>query len=198
MRLITRVAVLDDHPAVRAGVAAILGPKPDLVLVGSAADEEELWPLLRRARPSVVVLDLHHPGRDGLTLCLQIKRGLHPPAVVLYSATTTPAELVVAAAVAGADAVVRKSATARELVEAIRAAAEAPDAPAPVSAQMRAEAAARLDPADHAVLAMRLAGDSPAAIGAMLGLTVAAVADRIREIVARLMPADLMPSAEAA
>jgi DNA-binding NarL/FixJ family response regulator len=181
MRLITRVAVLDDHPAVRAGVAAILGPKPDLVLVGSAADEEELWPLLRRARPSVVVLDLHHPGRDGLTLCLQIKRGLHPPAVVLYSATTTPAELVVAAAVAGADAVVRKSATARELVEAIRAAAEAPDAPA-----------------DHAVLAMRLAGDSPAAIGAMLGLTVAAVADRIREIVARLMPADLMLSAEAA
>src|SRR5205823_3698184 len=105
----------------RAGVAAILAPDPDLVLVGSAADEEELWPLLRRTRPSVVVLDLHHPGRNGLTLCLQIKRGLHPPAVVLYSATT-PTELVVAGA----------------------------------------------------------------------------VAERIREIVARLMPADLMPSAEAA
>ena len=192
-----RVAVLDDHPAVRAGVAAIFGPEPDLVLVGSAADEKELWTLLRRARPSLVVVDLHHPGRNGLTLCLQIKRGLHPPAVVLYSATT-PTKLVVAGAVAGADAVVRKSATARELVEAIRAAAEAPDAPAPVSAQMRAEAASRLDPADHAVLAMRLAGDSPAAIGATLGLTVAAVAERMREIVARLMPADLMPSAEAA
>jgi DNA-binding NarL/FixJ family response regulator len=197
MRPITRVAVLDDHPAVRAGLAAILAPEPDVVYVRSAADKQELWPLLRRTRPSVVVLDLHHPGRDGLTLCLQIKRELQPPGVVLYSAATTT-ELVVAAAVAGADAIVRKSAGTPELVEAIRTAAATPDAPAPVSPGMRIEAAARLDPADHAVFAMRLAGDSPAAIGATLGLTAAAVAERIRAIVARLMPADLVAGAGAA
>src|SRR5690242_9062376 len=107
-RRILRVAVLDDHAAVRAGVAAILDPEPDIMWVGSAADEEELWPLLRRTRPTVVVLDVHHPGQDGLALCLQIKRDPLAPAVVLHSSAGT-AELAVAAAVAGVDAVVSKA-----------------------------------------------------------------------------------------
>src|SRR3954454_17595820 len=127
-----RVAFLDDHPAIRAGLDAILAPEPDLVSVGFAADEEEVWPLLRRTRPSVIVLDVHHPGRDGLTLCLEIKSQLQPPAVVLYS-EATPASLVVAASVAGADAVVNKSSTARELLEAIRAVAQAPPNLPPIS-----------------------------------------------------------------
>src|SRR4051812_47052819 len=100
-----RVAFLDDHPAVRAGVEAILAPEPDMRFVGWAANEEQVWPLLGHTRPDVIVLDVHHPGRDGLALGLAIKRRLHAPAVVLYSATTSAA-LVVAAAVAGVNAVV--------------------------------------------------------------------------------------------
>ena len=61
--------------------------------------------------------DLHHPGRDGLALCLQIKRQPDAPAALLYSAYT-PAALLVAAAVAGADAIVSKSSTAATLIEA--------------------------------------------------------------------------------
>jgi DNA-binding NarL/FixJ family response regulator len=195
-----RVAVLDDHPAVRAGLGAILAPEPDLVSVGYAADEEELWPLLRRTRPSVVVLDVHHPGRDGLALCLKIKSELQPPAVVLYSAVT-PAALVVAATVAGADAVVSKASSARELLEAIRTVGHHAGALPPISRRMRAEAAARLDPSDHAVLAMRLAGDPPGEIGAILGLSVSAVVERITAIVASLAqagPATLIPTGSAA
>ena len=190
-----RVAVLDDHPAIRAGLGAMLASAPDLVSVGFAADEEELWPLLQRTRPAVVVLDVHHPGRDGLTLCLQIKSRLQPPAVVLYSATL-PAPLV-AATVAGADAVVSKASSAGVLLEAIRDVAHGPRRLPPVSRQMRSEAAARLDPFDHAVLAMRLAGDPPADIGATLGLPAAAVADRIAAIVASLArPGPSEPAAD--
>jgi DNA-binding NarL/FixJ family response regulator len=180
-----RVAVLDDHPAVRAGLAATLEPEPDLVAVGSAADEEAVWPLLRRTQPAVIVLDVHHSGRGGLMLCLQIKSALQPPAVVLYSATT-PASLVVAAAVAGADAVVGKSSSTLELLEAIRTVAHTPCPRPAVSAPERAEAAAMLDPFDHAILAMRLAGDSPAAIAGTLSLPVAEVAERIGVIVSSL------------
>jgi DNA-binding NarL/FixJ family response regulator len=61
-----RVAVLDDHPAVLAGVRAIVASAPDLEHVGDAASEEELWPLLLATRPDVLLADLHHPGRDGL------------------------------------------------------------------------------------------------------------------------------------
>jgi DNA-binding NarL/FixJ family response regulator len=120
-----RVAFLDDHPAVRAGLHAILATEADLQVVGFAAGEHELWPLLQRTHPAIVVLDRHHPGRDGLALCLQIKRQPDPPAVVLYSAYT-PAALIVAAAVAGADAILSKSSAAATLVEAIRAVARNP------------------------------------------------------------------------
>jgi DNA-binding NarL/FixJ family response regulator len=57
-----RVAVLDDHAAVRAGLAAILGSAPDMVFVGSAHGESELHWLLQRTDPSVLILDVHHPG----------------------------------------------------------------------------------------------------------------------------------------
>jgi DNA-binding NarL/FixJ family response regulator len=173
-----RVALLDDHPAVRAGLKAILAPEPDLQVVGSAAGEDELWPLLECTHPALVILDLHHPGRDGLALCLQIKRQPDAPAVLLYSADT-PAALVVAAAVAGADAIVSESSAAPTLVEAIRAVARNPRTIPQVSAQMKADAAARLDPADHAILAMRVAGESPVEIAATLGVADATIAHRI-------------------
>jgi DNA-binding NarL/FixJ family response regulator len=178
-----RVAFLDDHPAVRAGLQAILATEPDLRLVGSAAGERELWPVLERTYPAVVILDLHHPGRDGLALCLQLKRQPDGPAVLRYSAY-----MPVAAAVAGADAIVSKSSVAASLVEAIRAVARNPRTILRISPQMKADAAARRDPADHAILAMRVAGDSPVEIAATLGVPDAAIADRIAAIVAQLEP----------
>jgi hypothetical protein len=45
---VIRVAVLDDHAAVRAGLKAIVGAAPEMVSVGSAQDEAELDRLLRR------------------------------------------------------------------------------------------------------------------------------------------------------
>jgi DNA-binding NarL/FixJ family response regulator len=182
-----RVAFLDDHPAVRAGLQAILATEPDPRLVGSAADEHELWPLLQRTHPAIVVLDLHHPGRDGLALCLRIKRQPDPPAVVLFSAYTAAA-LVVAAAVAGADAIVSKSSATTTLLEAIRTVARNPRTIPPITPQMKADAAARLDPTDHAILAMRVAGDSPVEIAAALGVPDATIAHRIAAIVAKLEP----------
>jgi DNA-binding NarL/FixJ family response regulator len=182
-----RVAHLDDHPAIRAGLDAILAPQPDLQLVGSAADEHELWPLLKHTHPAVAILDLHHPGRDGLALCLQIKLQPDPPAVVLYSAST-PAALIVAATVAGADAILSKSSAPATLLEAIRTVAHNPHPSPPISPQLKADAAARLDPADHAILAMRVAGDTPTEIAATLGIPHTTIANRIAAIVAKLEP----------
>jgi DNA-binding NarL/FixJ family response regulator len=178
---IIRIAVLDDHPMVRAGLRAILAAEPDLQAVGFAADEAELRVLLARTRPDVVVLDLYHPGRDGLTLALDLTRRPDAPRVVLYSASVG----LVAATVAGADAVVSKSADTRTLLEEIRAARPRPQ----VSRGMRAAAAAKLDVGDHAIFAMRLAGDTSEEIADTLGLSVTEVADRTSAIVATLAPA---------
>jgi hypothetical protein len=52
--------------------------------------------------------------------------------------------------------------------------------------QMKAAAAAKLDASDHAILGMRLAGDSLAEIADTLRLPVTAIADRTRPILATL------------
>ena len=183
-----RVAVLDDHAAVRAGLAAIVGAAPDMVSVGSAHDEAELYRLLRRTDPSVLILDVHHPGLHGLALSLRLKRRSARPRIVLYSGRGGPL-LTVAAAVAGVDAAVAKSDTERALLEAIHTSARAANSPPTVSLRTQRRAAARIDPADHSILAMRLAGTSWTEIAATLRLPAAAIADRAAAIVIQLTAA---------
>jgi DNA-binding NarL/FixJ family response regulator len=176
-----RIALLDDHPAVRAGLEAILERQPDLVLVGAAANDWELWPLLYRTRPDVVILDYDHPGRDGVTLCLRIKATAPAPGVVLYSASAER-ELIVPATVAGADAIVDKASEAQELLGAVRTVARGESALPPISLRLKAETAAKLQPEDHAIFAMRLAGTPPGEIAHTLGLTAAQLAKRTAAI----------------
>jgi DNA-binding NarL/FixJ family response regulator len=182
-----RIAMLDDQPAVRAGLEAIIVAERDLELVGSAARDAELWPLVRRTQPDVIVLDLDQHGRDGLALTLKAGRLPDAPAIVLYTGSAR-GPVVVAGVVAGADAVVSSTSSGEVLVEAIRHAAASTHAPMPVSREQRAEAAARLDPADHAIFAMRLAGEAPAQIADTLGMSSWAIHGRIAHIVRQLAP----------
>ncbi len=57
-----------------------------MVSVGAAADEAELWTLVRRTHPSLVVLDLHRRGRHGLLLRLALKATVPTPAVLVHAA----------------------------------------------------------------------------------------------------------------
>jgi DNA-binding NarL/FixJ family response regulator len=171
------VAVLDDHAAVRAGLDAIIGAAPDMASVGAASGEQELHWLLERTDPSVLVVDVHHPGLHGLALSLRLKHRSSRPGIVLYSGRGGDL-LSVAAAVAGVDVVVSKSDTERALLEAIRQAARPGDAVPDVTLQAQGRSAGRIDPADHGILAMRLAGHSWADIAATLRVSVASVVDR--------------------
>lgn len=178
----TRVAVLDDHHAIRAGIEAMLAAEPDLVLVGSAAGEYELWPMLRRTQPDILLLDIDHPGHDGLWLALRLSDTALAPRVVLHTARSGD-EIAVAAAVAGAGAVVEKAADRLVLLDALRG---RPPVASGITAAARGRAAALLEPADHAILAMRLAGTSKAEIAATLQVAVATVDRRMVRILRRL------------
>jgi DNA-binding NarL/FixJ family response regulator len=115
---------------------------------------------------------------------VRLKRRSARPRIVLYSGRGGPL-LTVAAAVAGVDAVVTKSDTERALLEAIRGANPLPA----VSLRTQRRAAARIDPADHAILAMRLAGTSWTEIAATLRQPAAAIAERAAAIVIQLTAA---------
>ena len=179
-----RVAIVDRHPTVRAGLDAIIAAQPDLVAVGSAADARELWPLLHQARPDVVVLDAS-PGADALALCLQIKSRLLGPRVVLFATEVTCAAIV-PAALAGADALADKAGDVRELLHAIRAVARGEHALAHFTPRLQAQAAARLSLADRAIFAMRLAGTAQREIAATVGLSVHDLDARTTSILATL------------
>jgi DNA-binding NarL/FixJ family response regulator len=155
------------------------------VPAGSAPDEEGLWPLLHRARPGVLLVD-HVPGSsDGFGLARRVKARVLGPKVVVC-ATGPRRELTVAAALAGADALVDKADDLAELLRAIRAVAAGEHVLDRVTPRLQAEAGARLGHLDRAIFAMRLASTSPRDIAATTGLTPRALDARLGRIVAVL------------
>jgi DNA-binding NarL/FixJ family response regulator len=179
-----RVAIVDRHPTVRAGLEAILGAQLDMVAVGGAADRRELWPLLHRARPDVVVLDAS-PGPEALALCLQITSRLLAPKVVLF-ASDVRHDRIVPAALAGADGIADKTGDVRELLQSIRAVARGEGALPRITPRLQNDAALRLEAHDHAIFAMRLAGTAPGDIAATIGVTAREVDVRSAAILAAL------------
>src|SRR4029079_5965071 len=135
-----RVLVVDDHPAVRQGIEAMLGHEDGIVCIGSAASAgpaHELCRAAERLPADVVVVDRHLPDEDGLSLCLWLRTRTPAPAVVIYSAFADEAlvlpavvpracayaPLCLPAVVAGACALIGKVSDPADLCEAIRAAA---------------------------------------------------------------------------
>ncbi len=148
-----RVAVVDDHHAVRLGLHTALRSEPGLVPVGAATNAAELAPLLYRTRPDVVLLDYSLPDVDGLTVCRHVKAEALAPFVILYSAFAD-GSMTIPAIVAGADGIVDKGAPGRELFAAIREVVSGADALPRVSSEQLAVAGAALDEADLPILGM--------------------------------------------
>ena len=103
-----RVAIVDDHQAVRLGLHTAIRSEPGLIPVGSAANSAELAPLLYRSRPDIVLLDYNLPDADGLTVCRDIKAQALAPGVILYSAFAD-SSMTVPAIVAGADGILTRA-----------------------------------------------------------------------------------------
>ena len=102
------VLVVDDHPALRAGLEQLLDQEPGYRLLGTVSSEAELAVALERERPDVVVMDYVLTHGDGLSACFRLKQRPQPRGVVLYSAYVDEV-FAVPAALAQADAIVSKN-----------------------------------------------------------------------------------------
>ena len=180
-----RVAALDDHPAVLAGLQRLIERADGFTLVAAAQDADALVQQLERTRTDVVILDCHLARGDGLAVCQRLKERVPAPAVVVYSAYAAPA-LAIAARIAGADALVDKRAPVPHLVDTIRRVAAGAAVLPEITPDVHAAALERLDPDDVAVAAMALAGTSHNGIAEALGTDRRDVRHRIRRIVGRL------------
>jgi DNA-binding NarL/FixJ family response regulator len=153
-----RVVVVDDHPALRAGLHTVLESEPGIVYAGeSSGDEESMWPLLRRVEPDVVLLDYHLPKGDGLQLCYRIKQQILAPKVIIFSAYTSP-ELIVPAQLARADGLLNKGVGARELFETLRRVVAGESLIGEPSATVLRETLARVPDEDRALIGILLDG----------------------------------------
>ncbi len=118
----TRVLIVDDHPAFRRGVELLLEEVDDLVVVGHAATGQRAVELAAEVAPDVILMDLRMPDVDGIEATRRLTRVEHPPAVVVLTMFEDD-DSVFAAMRAGARGYLLKGADQDEIVRAIRAAA---------------------------------------------------------------------------
>jgi DNA-binding NarL/FixJ family response regulator len=182
---VTRIAIVDPQPAVRAGLAMLLRTEPGLVPVGAANGVHDGLELVDRLRPAVVLLEHHLLDGDGLSLSRRLKALPHAPQVILYTAEPGGA-LVLLARVAGADGLVDKAAAPEELFDAIRVVARGDAALPPLEAHDLDAAAHRVDPEDLALLAMLVDGTPPGDVAETLRLDRRKVGHRIERMLGRL------------
>jgi DNA-binding NarL/FixJ family response regulator len=182
-----RVALLDDHPAVLAGLRRLIESEPDLTIAAVASTAHELAYGLDGLRPDVLVLDYDLAHDDGLSHCRRIKSRPQPPAVIIYSAYAGPA-LTLAARAAQADGVVDKAEPVSTLLTALRRVAVGEVAMSPVPRDAFEAAVARLDDDDLPVFAMLLDREPLDSIAGALRIDSAEVSWRAQRIVGRLRP----------
>jgi DNA-binding NarL/FixJ family response regulator len=180
-----RLLVVDDHPAVRAGLRDLLGDEADFEVVAAAATAEAGIKVAESERIDVAVLDYQLQGRSGLWLSRKLKRLREPPAVVIYSAYTDGV-LAAAAVVAEADAIVSKGKLGAELCEAIRDVASGRRLLPPLSPRLADSLRRRLDHQEQAIFGMLLAGIEPREVAATLGLSTGELESRLWEMLRRL------------
>ena len=110
-----RLVVADDHPIWREAVERDL-TAAGLVVVGTAGDGEKAVRVCAATRPDVLVCDLQMPGLSGV----EVARAVAGSTKVLVLSASGEQQDVLEAVKAGASGYLLKSATAAELVDAVR------------------------------------------------------------------------------
>src|SRR5688572_8384145 len=115
------VAIVDDHPLFREGVAFTLGAQPDIEVVAEGESAADALRIAAERMPDVMLLDVSMPG-GGLDAVRQIAAAFPVVKVVMLTVSENEDD-VTAALRAGARAYVLKGVAARELGRILRAVA---------------------------------------------------------------------------
>ena len=117
-----RVALVDDHPVVLAGIKALLAAAPEIELIGEATSGIAALNVITQLSPDVAVLDLSMPGLTGLELARQLREQC--PSVKIIALTVHEDRAYVQPLLeAGARGFLLKRSAAEDLVRAVRAVA---------------------------------------------------------------------------
>jgi DNA-binding NarL/FixJ family response regulator len=119
----TRVLIVDNHPIVRCGLAAIIADQKEFELVGEASDGAEAFELFRRHRPDVTFMDLSLPDADGIDVISRMKE-FESQSHYIVLTTRTGSDDINRALSAGAHAYLFKDSSCKDVLAALRTVAQ--------------------------------------------------------------------------
>lgn len=114
-----RVAIVDDHPIVRQGLAALIDRTPGMAVCSQSASVEDGMASIGRERPDVAIIDLALGSESGLSLVRALNASLPDVRILILSMHD---EVLYAdrALAAGAHGYLMKQAAQRDVLAAIR------------------------------------------------------------------------------
>ncbi len=183
----TTILTVDDHPLMRAGLAAVLDSEPDLEVIAEAANGEEAIEQYVRHRPDLVLMDLRMPVMGGVAATHAIIAE-DPNARIIVLTTFDGDEDIHRALEAGARGYLLKDMLRTEVVNAVRTVQRGRRIiPAPVAARL-AEHTPRIEltPRELEVLTFVARGLSNNDIAAAIGRTEGTVKVHVRNILQKL------------
>lgn len=196
------VLLVDDHPVLRHGLAALLGVETWVGRVLEAATVREGAGVGAVERPDVAVVDLGLPDGDGVELVRRLRRAPGCPVLVLTMSRDDAA--VRACLAAGANGYLLKDSPPDAVVRAIRAVLDGDLVLGPqVAAALRPGSAGaplpppldRLSPTELRLLGLVAAGRTNAQIAVEFGVAGKTVRNRVALLLATLGVADRVQAA---
>jgi DNA-binding NarL/FixJ family response regulator len=183
-----KVMIVDDHPLMRVGIAAIVNARTDMTVVAQAGTGEQAIALFQKHKPDITLMDLRLPGDMGGVEAIAAIRSKSPRARFIVVTTYDGDEDIHRALEAGAQGYVIKGMPYQTLVDALhKVHSGGRFLPPPVARAL----ASRLPDSDLSsreleVLHLLVSGNSNRDIANLLGITEATVKSHVSTILMRL------------
>jgi DNA-binding NarL/FixJ family response regulator len=182
-----RILVVDDHPVLREGLAAMIESQPDMTLTAEAATGRDAIDLFRMHRPDVTIMDLRLPDMNGIEAIVAIRQSF-PNARVIVLTTYLGDVQAGRALMAGAQAFLLKATLRTDLLDTIRAVHKGQKrVPAEVASEMAEYAADdSLTPREIEVLEQVASGNSNKQVADRLNISEDTVKAHMRNVLGKL------------
>lgn len=188
------IVLADDHAVVRAGIKEFLETAADITVLADVEDGEQAIEAIQSLKPDVAILDIQMPGKGGIEVTRWI-RSEHGQTGILILTAYDDDPYVMAVLRAGANGYVLKTASAEEIIQAVRDVFEgrtvldpaiAPKVVAYLSKNRNNMPVEDLTDRELQVLALAGKGFTNKAIGIQLGISDRTVQGHLAKIYAKL------------
>jgi len=182
------IMVVDDHPLMRVGIAAIINARKDMTVVAQAGTGEESVQLFRQEKQDITLMDLRLPGSMSGVDAIAAIRSIEHNARFIVVTTYDGDEDIHRALEAGAQGYIIKGMPYQTLIDALlRVYSGGRFLPPPVARALASRAPdSDLSTREKEVLHLMVGGNSNKQIASVLGITEATVKSHVSTILQRL------------